>query len=160
MSSQNFTKSSRPPNASSVVKLLERNETFAQLRAGIKQIAALEHDLASVLPDYLAPNISVGPIKNGTLSLLTAHNALAARLRHLEPRLLQTLQERGWLVDAIKIRVQSPHTKPIFTAKEAHLSKTGLTCLQDLHQKISPSPLQTAIAQMIERQTKISQEKI
>lgn len=160
MSFQNFKKLPPPANASPVVKLLERNETFAQLRAGIEQISALKQDLATALPNYLAPNISVGPIKNGLLTLLTAHNALAARLRHLEPSLLQALQQRGWSVDTIKIRVQSPQTKPTLAAKEAHLSKTGLACLQDLCQKIAPSPLQNAITQMVEHQTKISREKI
>ncbi|UUM21724.1 DUF721 domain-containing protein [Mycoavidus sp. SF9855] len=155
-----LTKSLPTRSTPSLVSLLERNEAFAQLRTGVEQIAALERDLAAALPDYLAPNVSPGPIKNGLLTLLTAHNALAARLRHLEPGLLQALQQRGWLVHAIKIRVQLQHAKPTSVAKKTHLSRAGFTCLQALRQKIAPSPLQTAVAQMIEHQAKNFREQI
>lgn len=133
-----LTKSFPTRSTPSLVSLLERNEAFAQLRTGVEQIAALERDLAAALPDYLAPNVSPGPIKNGLLTLLTAHNALAARLRHLEPGLLQALQQRGWLVHAIKIRVQLQHAKPTSVAKKSPSIKGWLYLPTSLTPKNCP----------------------
>src|SRR5690349_11410358 len=108
--------------------LLEHNEAFMRLRTGIEQITKLEHALTTLLPDYLAPNVSVGPMKQSTLTIFTTHSAFATRLRHLRPRLTQALQQRGVPVQALKIRVQRhtirPHPPPIL--KEAQLSAIGL----------------------------------
>jgi len=97
--SQSF---SRPPpkqfNArrpQPVAEVLKRTDAFAALRAGVEQIAALERDLRQLLPDYLGSSVEPGFIKEGVLALFAAHNALAARLRHLEPRLVSDLQQRG-----------------------------------------------------------------
>jgi hypothetical protein len=112
----------------------------------------LQATLAHVLPDYLAPHVFSGPIKNGALPLFTTHNALAARLRHLEPGLREKLQQHGWIIDTIKIRIRpelaTTHTAP---PKIARLSNVGITCLKTLHQQLSASPLQTTVLRMIER---------
>ena len=86
--------------------MLDRTDAFAALRAGVEQMAALEKTCATLLPDYLASSVEPGFIKDGVLALFAAHNALAARLRHLEPRLLADLQQRGWPVNALRIRVR------------------------------------------------------
>jgi hypothetical protein len=94
-----FPSFSRPPpkqfnvrRPQPVAEVLRRTDAFAALRAGVEQIAALEKDLRELLPDYLGSSVEPGFIKEGVLSLFAAHNALAARLRHLEPRLLSDLQ--------------------------------------------------------------------
>ena len=89
-----------------VAEVLNRTDAFAALRAGVEQIAALEKDLRALLPDYLATSVEPGFIKEGVLALFAGHNALAARLRHIEPRLLSDLQQRGWPVNALRIRVR------------------------------------------------------
>ena len=81
-----FQRPSRTRTAQPVAEVLGRTDAFAALRAGVEQIAALERDLRQLLPDYLATGIEPGFIKDGTLALFAAHSALAARLRHLEPR--------------------------------------------------------------------------
>jgi hypothetical protein len=40
-------------------------------------------------------------------SLLAANAAVAAKLRQIKPRLETILQERGWQVSSIRIKVQS-----------------------------------------------------
>lgn len=71
-----------------VSEVLGRTDAFAALRAGVEQIASLQRDLGACLPDYLANHVEPGFIKDGTLTLFAAHNALAARLRQVEVRLL------------------------------------------------------------------------
>ncbi len=148
---------SAPTNALAqrhLLTLLESHQPFMQLRASIQQITALAQDLAVLLPDYLAPHVSPGLLKDNTLTLFTNHNACAARLRHLAPSLTQTLQQRGWLVQTLRIRVRpqlatTADLKP--PVKEARISATGFTELSQLSEQLGPSPLQTALAQMVAR---------
>jgi hypothetical protein len=144
--------SMRRPQA--VSEVLNRTDAFAALRAGVEQIAALERDLTELLPDYLATSVEPGFIKDGVLALFAGHNALAARLRHLEPRLLSDLQQRGWPVNALRIRVRPQAVKDAPRAKEARMSRVGADALHELSESLEPSPLQAALARMAARHRK------
>lgn len=85
-----------PRKPQALTEVLGRTSEFLALRAGVEQVTALQRDLVALLPDYLGSNVEPGFIKDGVLALFAAHNALAARLRHIEPRLLVDLQQRGW----------------------------------------------------------------
>jgi hypothetical protein len=137
-----------------VAEVLKRTDAFAALRAGVEQVAALERDLRQLLPDYLASSIEPGFIKEGVLALFAAHNALAARLRHLEPRLLTDLQQRGWAVHSLKIRVRPQAVKEPPPPKQARMSRAGADALFDLSEALEPSPLQAALARMAARHRK------
>jgi len=137
-----------------VAEVLNRTDAFAALRAGVEQIAALERDLKQLRPDYLATSVEPGFIKDGVLALFAAHNALAARLRHLEPRLLSDLQQRGWPVQALKIRVRPQPAKEPPPIKQARMTRAGADALHDLSESLEPSPLQAALARMAARHRK------
>jgi hypothetical protein len=124
------------------------------LRAGVEQIAALERDLAELLPDYLATSVEPGFIKDGVLAIFAAHNALAARLRHLEPRLVADLQQRGWAVESLKIRVRPRPVEAPPPIKQARMTRVGADALHDLSESLAPSPLQAALARMAARHRK------
>ncbi|KVE28040.1 hypothetical protein WS67_09945 [Burkholderia singularis] len=148
---QHFTHWARPQAAADVLK---RTDAFAALRAGVEQVAALERDLAALLPDYLANHVEPGFIKDGTLALFAAHNALAARLRQIEPRLVADLQARGWPVASLKIKVRprpAPEPPPI---KQARMSQAGADALRRLADTLEPSPLQAALERMVARHAK------
>ena len=142
---------SGPPRPQPIAEVLGRSDTFAALRAGVEQIAALERDLAQLLPDYLAKSVEPGFIKDGTLTLFAAHSALAARLRHLEPRLLSDLQQRGWNVRALAIKVRPRAAPPPERPKEARMTPVGAAALHLLSEALPSSPLKSALARMAAR---------
>ncbi|MCX4165566.1 MULTISPECIES: DUF721 domain-containing protein [Paraburkholderia] len=151
------TSFSRPQNSrrpQPVAEVLGRTDAFAALRAGVEQIAALQRDLQQLLPDYLAASVEPGFIKDGVLALFAAHNALAARLRHMEPRLIADLQQRGWAVNALKIRVRPQPVKEPAPVKQARMTSVGATALQALSESLEKSPLQAALARMASRHLK------
>ncbi|WP_250484161.1 DUF721 domain-containing protein [Caballeronia sp. GaOx3] len=148
-----------PRKPQAVADVLDRTDAFRALRAGVEQVAALQRDLSSLLPDYLASNVEPGFIKDGVLALFAAHNALAARLRHLEPRLLSDLQQRGWAVNALKIRVRPQSMKEPVPPKQARMSQAGASALQELAEALEPSPLQEALARMASRHQARAQKK-
>jgi hypothetical protein len=138
------------PRARAVGDLLDETDALAALRAGIRQATALERDLVALLPDYLAPHVSVGTIKGETLTIFAGHSALAARLRHLERGLIQDLQQRGWPVGGFRVKVR-PVTKPPVEPKQAKLSAAGIDCLQTFAGGLEASPLRDALERMLAR---------
>lgn len=144
-----------PPRAPQpLTEVLSRTDAFAPLRAGVEQIAAIQRDLDALLPDYLAASVEPGFIKDGKLALFAAHNALAARLRHLEPRLVADLQARGWSLDGVRIRVRPQAVKEPPLPKQARMTPAGAAALAALSENLPPSPLQEALAKMAARHLK------
>ena len=157
---------SRPPSRQfntrrpqPVSEVLKRTDAFAALRAGVEQIASLEKDLRELLPDYLGSSVEPGFIKEGVLALFAAHNALAARLRHLEPRLLSDLQQRGWSVNSLRIRVRPQAVKEPPPVKQARMTPAGADALHALSESLAPSPLQAALARMAARHLRNRESK-
>ncbi len=134
-----------------VSEVLNRTDAFAALRAGVEQVASLQRDLTALLPDYLANHVEPGSIKDGTLTLFAAHNALAARLRQVEPRLLAELQKRGWPVSALRVRVRPKDAPEPPHVKQARMTTVGAAALRELADHLEPSPLQAALARMAAR---------
>ncbi|WP_206951057.1 DUF721 domain-containing protein [Trinickia acidisoli] len=154
-----FSKSAASRRPQAVAEVLGRTDAFAALRAGVEQVAALERDLAQLLPDYLATNIEPGFIKDGTLTLFAAHSALAARLRHVEPRLLSELQQRGWAARTLAIKVRPRSLEAPAAPKQARMTPAGAAALEALSRSLAPSPLQAALAKMATRHGKPVDEK-
>jgi hypothetical protein len=153
---------SRPFNArrpQPVAEVLNRTDAFAALRAGVEQMVAMKRDLGQLLPDYLATSVEPGFVKDGALSLFAAHNALAARLRQIEPRLLSELQQRGWAVNSLKIRVRPQPVKEPTPVKQARMSVAGANALQVLSESLDASPLQIALSKMAARHRNNRDEK-
>lgn len=148
-----------PRKPQSLTDVLGRTDAFLALRAGVEQVTRLQKDLSELLPDYLAANVEPGFIKDGVLALFAGHNALAARLRHVEPRLLADLQQRGWPVDSLKVRVRPQAMKETMAPKQARMSAAGADALQALAETLEPSPLQEALAKMAARHHAKAQKK-
>lgn len=146
-----FSKQHAARRPQAVAEVLGRTDAFAALRAGVEQIAALERDLSTLLPDYLATSVEPGFVKDGTLTLFAAHSALAARLRHLEPRLLADLQQRGWNVRALAVKVRPRAAAEAPAEKQARMTPAGARALHSLSETLPPSPLQAALARMAAR---------
>jgi hypothetical protein len=149
-----FSRSSPPAGPARpqpLAEVLGRTDAFAALRAGVEQISALERDLAQLLPDYLAASVEPGFVKDGALTLFAAHSALAARLRHLEPRLVAELQQRGWNVRTLAVKVRPKAEARAPRPKEARMTAIGAAALRTLSETLPPSPLTTALARMAAR---------
>ena len=148
-----FKKTAKPRTTVPVSDLLDRSDALGRLRVGVQQATALAQDLARLLPDYLVPNVETGGIQDGTLTLLTGHGALAARLRHLEPGLVNELQQRGWPVKKLKIRISPQAMPPAPAAPKAHMSTAALASLSALCGSLDASPLRESLQRLIAHHT-------
>jgi len=86
---------------------LAQSEPLARLA---QRLAGSQQRFAAILPCLpasLASQVRPGPLDDEGWSLLAANAAVAAKLRHLQPRLEEVLRQRGWQGNPIRIKVQS-----------------------------------------------------
>lgn len=105
----NAPKSPTPvtPDALRLQHALQRSEPLVRLSQLLRDSTARFEAIRPCLPATLAPHVKPGPVDELGWSLLAANASVAAKLRQLQPRLEAVLEERGWEVSAIRIKVQS-----------------------------------------------------
>jgi hypothetical protein len=89
-----------------IAQALHRSEPLERLQQLMRDSNARFDAIRSHLPAALAPHVKPGPVDESGWSLLAANASVAAKLRQLQPRLEDTLRERGWQVSAIRVKVQ------------------------------------------------------
>jgi hypothetical protein len=94
------------PNALPIETVLRSSVPLARLQKLLRDSTARFEAIRPHLPATLIPHIKPGPIDELGWSLLVANSSVAAKLRHLQPRLEEILQERGLQTSSIRIKVQ------------------------------------------------------
>lgn len=113
--------------------------------------------LAGVVHGFLSADLArctrVGNLKDGKLTLIATHSAVAAKLQLLAPALIRILHDRRWQVTSLSVRVQpnAPRTAPPERQKTVYLSTHALDSLRSLHSRMSPSPAREALGKMLRR---------
>lgn len=95
------------PDTLPVAEALRRSAPLAQLRARLQDSADRFEAVRTALPGALARHVKPGPVDEEGWSLLADNAAVAAKLRQIRPRLESLLQQQGWQVSSIRIRIQS-----------------------------------------------------
>ncbi|WP_225721476.1 DciA family protein [Candidatus Vallotiella sp. (ex Adelges kitamiensis)] len=132
-------------------ELITSSAELEALQAGVQQVTYLESALRAVLPSYLVSYVYASPIKSRVLTIFVAHSALAARFRHLAPTVLAKLQQHGFELLEIKIRVRPQAHASGVKVKMARVSSAGVYCLHQLVNALEVSPLRQAIDRMARR---------
>ncbi|WP_423195951.1 MULTISPECIES: DciA family protein [unclassified Cupriavidus] len=144
---------------------LEKAGPVSSLMRTARDLASLEAEVLSLLPQGLRAGIAVGGIKHDhrgpvaehTLLLLAAHGAAAARVRQVVPTLLSRLQQRGSQVTAIRVRVQPEagrgdwDTGPVVRKPPPGLSSAGVASMDELARSLPESPLKAAVEALLAR---------
>jgi hypothetical protein len=122
------------------------------IRVRAERIAALQQAYLAAVPKELAQASAVGYETQGTLVLLAANGAVAARLRHLAPRLLLTMRKQFAEVKAIRIEVQLVRGTKRGVRPIRRIGATGLRNLETLEAELEAGPLRAALHRLIERE--------
>jgi hypothetical protein len=99
------------PNALPIDEALHRSAPLERLQLLMRESNARFDAIRPHLPATLASHIQPGPVDELGWSLLAANASVAAKLRQLQPRLEQVLQDNGWQVSDIRVKVQ-PASSP------------------------------------------------
>jgi hypothetical protein len=93
------------PDTIPIGAALRDSEPLARLQAALRDSRARFEAVRPLLPPALVRHVRPGPVDAEGWSLLAANAGVAAKLRHLRPRLEEALQAAGWVPASVRIKV-------------------------------------------------------
>jgi hypothetical protein len=96
------------PDVPPMEAALGRSAPLASLLQRLRASQQCLEAVRPILPPGLAPYVHAGPLDDEGWTLLVANAAISAKLRQLQPRLMDALARKGCKVNAIRLRVQTP----------------------------------------------------
>src|SRR5258708_14511255 len=128
--------------------LLNSLPELRALRQELRQLMALQSALAEVLPGNLATSAGVASMKAGELILFADNGAVAAKLRHMAPRILISLRQRGYEITGIRLQVQVRIRDNPLPQKQISLSSEARSAIDLLSERLEPSSLKAALKRL------------
>ncbi len=95
------------PNVPSVTRALEKSDALSSLMQRLQASQACLAVVKACLPPALAAHVKSGTLDHEGWTLLAPNAAVSAKLRQLQPRLIEALAQKGLKVNAIRVKVQS-----------------------------------------------------
>lgn len=95
------------PSALPIIDALNRSNPLMLLRRRLDESAKRHEAVRPYLPPALVPHIAPGPVDDEGWTLIAANAAVAAKLRHLQPRLEEQLLKQGFQAIALRVKVRS-----------------------------------------------------
>jgi hypothetical protein len=95
------------PSPVSLDHAIASSDSLTRLAARLRESEQRFEAIASLLPDNIACELRPGPIDDEGWSLLASNAAIAAKLRHLLPRLREALRSRSFRDLPIRVRLRA-----------------------------------------------------
>jgi hypothetical protein len=96
------------PAPISLQRALDRSDSLSNLAQRMLESQRRLEAVAPLLPAGLAREVRAGPIDEEGWSVLVSNAAVAAKLRHLLPRLDEALKAQSFRELPIRVRVRAP----------------------------------------------------
>ena len=155
LSSSYYQHRSPSSRATGVRDFLQAHEKMAAILPAVTRIVALQKECSAFLPQLFGA-CNVVQFENGQLTVSTPNAALATKLKQQLPKLQSGLQQRGWQVNAIRIKVQVGNVaNKTVQPKTLTLPPQALEALAVLDTSLEESPqnhaLKAALGAMLQR---------
>jgi hypothetical protein len=119
---------------------LRANERMASLLPTAMRMASLQKDCAAALPPMFG-NCDVLSFQDAALVLAVPSSAVAARLKQQLPKLQAALQQRGWGVESVKLKVQVARAMPPQEQmRNLELPPTAVDAFEQLGESLPDTP--------------------
>ncbi|MEO8003355.1 MAG: DciA family protein [Betaproteobacteria bacterium] len=129
--------------------LLNDHPDFRPLRRQVEQLAILQTVITEILPAGLTVRAVL--LKAGELTLYADNGAVAAKLKHLAPRILAKLRQRGYEVTGIHLQVQTRIRDNPLPTKQICVGSQGRSAIQALAEKLPRGDLKVALSRLARR---------
>ena len=126
--------------------LLNDHPDFRLLRRQVEQLASLQTVITEILPAGLAVRAVL--LKAGELTLYADNGAVAAKLKHMAPRILAKLRQRGVEVTGIQLQVQARNRDNPLPQKQIYLGAQARSAIEELAEKLPRGDLKVALARL------------
>lgn len=141
---------------------LQANPQGAHLLQTAHTLIALQGALQATLPAALQRRAQAARIEGQQLTVLVPGPAYAARLRQLTHQVTSQLQQQGWPVETIVVRIDAAMgragtQKPLRETRP--LNKQALHCFEALAQDLTPGPLADAVNRLLHHHQADSTQK-
>ena len=147
----NIKRGKKLTDASGVASFLQQSDGLSPLLPTIKRNISLQKECGLALPPIF-DSCEVLNLVDEQLVLSTPNAAIASKLKQQLPKLQAHLLQRGWQINAIKIKVQVKKTvekeKPI---KLALLTPRAISAFQDLECNLEVTPQNAELKAALER---------
>lgn len=135
---------------------LNASQHGASLVVTAQRMLALQNNVQQLLPEHLATTCQVLKWQDGSLLVGIPSAAHSAKLRQVVPRLVQGLQQAGWQVNEIRVKVQARRDTDVALAyrnvKAPEVDATGLAAFAELHQALPEGdPVRMAVERLLRR---------
>lgn len=118
---------------------LKRHDKMAALLPTAMRMASLQSDCAKALP-AMFNSCDVLSFEDALLVLATPSSAVAAKLKQQLPKLQAALQQRGWQVVDIKLKVQVTRSiAPVVHTRQLVLPGTAKSAFEELGEALAPT---------------------
>lgn len=126
----------------------ESSKELRLLSGKIQQLRELELNYAKIVHPSLRRASQVICFENQMLTLSANNSAIAAKLRQMMPELIKHLQQQGYEVTGIQVKVQVTIQADTHKTRATPLSLHGKSQLSDLAKHLPDSPLKQAIQRL------------
>jgi hypothetical protein len=136
-----------PRSTPGITDVLRGAGGIAALLPMANKMARLQADCAAALPAMFG-QCDILRFEEGSLTLAVANAAIAAKLKQQLPKLQTALRQRGWQVEAVKLKVQMARvTPPEQVMRSLELPNAALSAFEELSTSLPDTPQnQTLIA--------------
>ncbi|MES2130542.1 MAG: DciA family protein [Pseudomonadota bacterium] len=118
---------------------LRKNDKMAALLPTANRMASLQSDCAQALPAMFS-QCDVLSFEASVLVLAVPSSAVAARLKQQLLRLQAALRQRGWDVEAIKLKVQVTRAiPPEVHTRQLHFPEKAVNAFEELGETLAPT---------------------
>ena len=139
------------PTSKGVADFLRGHDKMASLLPSITRMAALQRDCAAALPPMFSA-CGVLQFDAAQLVLSTPNAALASKLNQQLPKLIGALQQVGWQISAIRLKVQvGGPTESALPAKQLRLPDRAISALAQLETTLDATPRNADLLSAINR---------
>ena len=132
---------------------LDRGDGTSRLVPQAALLLAIRQHLSEVLPTNLRRSCAIANYKQGVVVVIAGNNAVAAKLRHYEPKIIETLGKRGLKATGIRVDVQGADSfAPQASEKKAlFLSPRAADALARLGRRLPDSRLKEAVSALAKK---------
>ncbi|MFZ6674949.1 DciA family protein [Undibacterium sp. Xuan67W] len=151
----NIKRGRKLPETSGAADFLRSNEQISPLLPTIRRNAKLQKDCGNLLPAMFEA-CDVLQLEEGQLTLSAPNAALATKLKQQCPKLQDGLLQRGWQINAIRIKVQVRRkVEPKPYVKQCSLSDRAVKAFDNLENALENTPqnadLRAALHKLVKR---------